>query len=114
MIGVLTPPVYSFAECGLLFALQPSPDELRAIHLVKTLLQGDLVSSLGPDHVRRLYTRLLEEYYKAARSFDTRAEDASEADVLHLTRQLSHLLNHMERHEAQNRDLPRTDSAEGQ
>jgi len=47
-------PVYSLDECRLLHALKPSAKEFRAVHLVKTLLHGDLIRSLSADHLSKL------------------------------------------------------------
>ena len=40
----LDAPVYSAAECALLLALQPTPAQLQAIHLVKEVLAGELIA----------------------------------------------------------------------
>jgi hypothetical protein len=46
----LDAPAYTTAECRLLVALQPDALQLRAIHLVKEHLGGELVEGGDPEY----------------------------------------------------------------
>ena len=88
-------PVYTLEECRILLALAPSADELRAIHLTKTLFQGELTLSENPDSLRRLYEVLLERYREVAEKLNRREGKAGEVELFQLCRHLSRVLNHL-------------------
>jgi len=94
--GDFDAPAYTLDECRLLLALDLSPNELRAIHLTKTLFEGDLVLSADPDSLRRLYSSLLQKFRDLEKGFSERTGNVDEADLLQLARHLSRLLDHVD------------------
>ncbi|MEM6998001.1 MAG: hypothetical protein AAF413_03775, partial [Patescibacteria group bacterium] len=88
----LDAPVYTHAECRVLVALAPTPEQLRAIHLAKTELDGDLTESLDPASLRRRYNALLDQYNHLVQHFDTQPPEEATAALRQLAHQLSHLL----------------------
>lgn len=91
----LDAPVYTPAECRLLLELQPSPEQLRAIHLVKELFAGELVSAEEEaDALSRLPQDLLARYRQLEQEL---AEGrTSEAEFLQLARRLSQVMNQLD------------------
>ena len=86
-------PAYSRLECRFMLALDLSPRELKAIHLTKQALAGDLVLPDEPESLRQLYRALLAKYRIAAEQFDRRPDPAGEAELRRLARHLSHILD---------------------
>lgn len=84
----LDAPVYTAAECRLLVALQPAAGQLRAIHLVKEHLAGELVE----DETQT--GELLARYRQLEK--DLAAGQGSEAELLGLARRLGQTLNQPE------------------
>jgi hypothetical protein len=89
--GEFDAPAYSPEECRLLLALELSPAELKAIHLTKKLLQGDLVLAGDVDALRPLYRKLLARYGEVESRYEA-GESELEAELHQRSRQLSRLL----------------------
>ena len=98
-------PVYSFEECRILLALNPSPEQLRAIHLVKCMLEGDLILPENLDQLRRLYQDLQETYQQTAQELNQGAAGASEDELLRLARQLGYLSKNLDGGDSERHDL---------
>jgi hypothetical protein len=96
-------PVYTPNECRILLALDLSPAEMRAAHLAKIELEGDLVLPAEADALRRLYVKLLRRYRTLEQRLDSQADEAS---LLQAARHLSYLLDHAETLEHGYRELP--------
>ncbi len=92
--SVLDAPAYTAAECRLLLALQPSPQELRAIHLVKEVFAGELVGE-GEEtaELGRLRQELLARYFQLEQELGEGR--ASQAQFLDLARRLSQVMNQL-------------------
>ena len=78
-------PVYTQAEMSLLVSLELSPDDLRAIHLLKSLFDGELAGAGGRS--RATYDHLLTRYQQVVRRLEA-GEDADQ-ELLQVSRQLS-------------------------
>lgn len=89
--GEFDAPAYSPDECRLLQALALSPAELKAIHLTKKLLQGDLVLTGDVESLRPIYRRLLNRYREIEQRYEA-GERELETELQQRARQLSRLL----------------------
>ena len=85
-------PVYTAGECALLLAQRPSGGQLQAVHLIKTMLQGDVTDPAETDGLRQRRDELLAAYHEAAARVDTGSGAGADTDLMRITRQLSHLL----------------------
>ena len=89
--GEFDAPAYSPDECRLLQALALSSAELKAIHLTKKLLQGDLVLTGDVVSLRPIYRRLLNRYREIEQRYEA-GERELETELQQRARQLSRLL----------------------
>jgi hypothetical protein len=89
--GEFDAPAYSPDECRLLQALALSSAELKAIHLTKKLLQGDLVLTGDVESLRPIYHRLLNRYREIEQRYEA-GERELETELQQRARQLSRLL----------------------
>lgn len=89
--GEFDAPAYSPDECRLLQALALSSAELKAIHLTKKLLQGDLVLTGDVESLRPIYRRLLNRYREIEQRYEA-GERELETELQQRARQLSRLL----------------------
>ena len=89
--GEFDAPAYSPDECRLLQALALSSAELKAIHLTKKLLQGDLVLTGDVESLRSIYRRLLNRYREIEQRYEA-GERELETELQQRARQLSRLL----------------------
>ena len=89
--GEFDAPAYSPDECRLLQALALSPAELKAIHLTKKLLQGDLVLTGDVESLGPIYRRLLNRYREIEQRYEA-GERELETELQQRARQLSRLL----------------------
>lgn len=85
----LDAPAYTAAECRLLVALQLDAAQLRALHLVKEHLAGELVE----DETQT--GELLARYHQL--EMDLAAGQGSETEFLDLARRLGQTLNQLEK-----------------
>ena len=88
-------PTYSPGECRLIQALDLSPSELKAIHLTKKLLHGDLILAGDIETLRPLYRGLLDHYRKVEGRYEA-GEIALAPELQQRGRQLGLLLNRVE------------------
>ena len=96
--GEFDAPAYSPDECRLLQALALSPAELKAIHLTKKLLQGDLVLIGDVESLRPIYRRLLNRYREIEQRYEA-GERELETELQQRARQLSRLLTRVSQQE---------------
>ena len=89
----LDAPVYTAAECRILLVLRPSPADLRAIHLTKTIFSGELTAGGAREELRQRYADLKAQYDDMAHQFDAGTAPFDNAKILDSARQLSHILN---------------------
>ena len=89
--GEFDAPAYSPDECRLLQALALSSAALKAIHLTKKLLQGDLVLTGDVESLRPIYRRLLNRYREIEQRYEA-GERELETELQQRARQLSRLL----------------------
>ena len=89
--GEFDAPAYSPDECRLLQALALSSAELKAIHLTKKHLQGDLVLTGDVESLRPIYRRLLNRYREIEQRYEA-GERELETELQQRARQLSRLL----------------------
>lgn len=89
----LEAPVYSVTECKILLALRPSPTDLRAIHLAKTVFCGELTAAGLRDNLRQHYRDLKKRYDDIAHQLDSGTASFTDTAILDIARQMSHLLN---------------------
>ena len=90
-------PAYTCEECRLLDALGLSAAELKAIHLAKTLFQGDLLPSEDPRSLRRLHEILLEKFREVERRFNDPASGTEVSELLQVSTNLSLVLDLLDR-----------------
>ena len=86
-------PAYTCEECRLLDALDLSAADLKALHLAKTLLQGDLLPNEDPRSLRRLHEILLEKYREVERRFNDPATCTEASELLQASTRLSLVLD---------------------
>ncbi len=96
--GEFDAPAYSPDECRLLQALALSSAELKAIHLTKKLLQGDLVLTGDVESLRPIYRRLLNRYREIEQRYEA-GERELETELQQRARQLSRLLTRVSQQE---------------
>jgi len=87
--GEFDAPTYSPEECRLLLILNLSKSELKAVHLSKRVLQGDLVLEI--EFLRPLYCKKLDSYNLLAQRYEA-GESELEIELQEHSRQLSRLL----------------------
>ena len=85
-------PVYTMRECVALLAQRPSVEQLRAVHLIKAMLQGEVATPAEADGALRRREELLAAYRKTAERVNTCGEPDADGDLLRIARQLSFLL----------------------
>jgi len=88
-------PTYSPDECRLIEALDLSPSELKAIHLTKKFLHGDLILAGDIETLRPLYRGLLDRYREVEGRYEA-GETALAPELQQRGRQLGRLLNRVE------------------
>ncbi|MCH2658861.1 hypothetical protein MK163_00315 [bacterium] len=88
-------PTYSPDECRLIQALDLSPTELKAIHLTKKLLHGDLILAGDIESLRPLYRRLLDRYREVEGRYEA-GKITLAPELQQRGRQLGRLLNRVE------------------
>lgn len=85
-------PVYTTEECKALLALDLSPAELKTVHRIKTLFDGDLELPEEPGDSRQLYQALLRRYRQLEKQLHDRSTPDEESELLRLAKQLSRLM----------------------
>ena len=88
-------PTYSPDECRLIQGLDLSPSELKAIHLTKKFLHGDLILAGDIETLRPLYRGLLDRYREVEGRYEA-GETALAPELQQRGRQLGRLLNRVE------------------
>ena len=89
-------PVYTVDECRVLSVLGLSPAELRAVHLTKSLFEGELSLFADQTGSHRQYERLMRRYQALVDRLDSQTRPRVESELLKVARQLSELLQQIE------------------
>lgn len=100
------PPAYTAAECRLLLAMDPSPEQFRAVHRTKAVFEGELVLPAELGRLRRFHQGLLERYRRLEAQLAGPHAEGTEASMLQVARVLSQVLDRLDELEAEERDLP--------
>lgn len=88
----LDAPAYTVRECAALLAQRPSAGQLRAVHLIKTMLEGEVAVPAASEGALRRREELVTAYRKTAERVNTSADSDADSDLLRIARQLSFLL----------------------
>ena len=96
---------YTAGECRLLLAMDPTPEQFRAVHRTKAVFEGELVLPGEPGRLRRFHQGLLERYHGLEAQLADPHAEAIEAAMLRVARILSQVLDRLDELEAEARDL---------
>ena len=85
-------PVYTTTECLMLLLMDLTPAELKAVHLVKQILEGELSSPSGSRGLREIYEELMAEYRDLESRIGERPDEEEESRLLSIAGRISRLL----------------------